>query len=64
MRAQAMLQIAKSALAMDTPLALHFLSIFFVISSSNGTVGTTVCRLFPDCRGKDWPPYRNKARHI
>lgn len=46
-----MLQMANSALAIDTPCDLHFLNIAFVTSLSKGTVGTTVCLTSTDLRG-------------
>ena len=59
-RAHAMLHIANKAAEMDTPLFLQFLRIALVVSRSIETVGTTVCRTLPDCRGKLCPPCMDK----
>ena len=55
-RDQARAESAKSALAMETPLALHFLRICFVCSGEKGTVGTIVLRFGLFFLGNAWPP--------
>ena len=55
--AQAMLQIANIVLEMETPCALHALSIALVSFSSKEVVGTTVWRTGSLLRGKACPPY-------
>lgn len=55
-RAQATLQMAKSAADMDTPLALHFLRIALVRSSGYEIVGTIVRRSGCLRRGNACPP--------
>src|ERR1700761_3428284 len=53
---QAMLQMANITLEMETPCALHALSIVLVSFSSKEVVGTTVWRTGSLLRGKACPP--------
>jgi len=54
--AHAMLQIAKRAAEIETPRALQFARIFFVVSRSREIVGTIVRRVPLDWRGNECPP--------